>query len=147
VLFIVNDRPDVAREVGAHGAHVGQGDDLVRARDRLGPAGVLGVSVTDATQVGGAVACGADYLAVTVWPTETKPEAVPGGLGTLEEVVRAASVPVVGIGGIDPGNAPKVLAAGAAGVAVISAVADAEDPVAATRELVRVVEQHAGRSA
>jgi thiamine-phosphate pyrophosphorylase len=78
---------------------------------------------------------GADYLGVTVWTTATKPEAIPAGLDGLRDVAAATALPVVGIGGIDAGNARQVLAAGANGVAVISAVAAAPDPTEAVREL------------
>jgi thiamine-phosphate pyrophosphorylase len=76
---------------------------------------------------------------VTVWSTSTKPEAAPLGPEGLRAIVAATSLPVIGIGGIDPSNAVEVLEAGAAGVAVISCVGAAADPVEATRELVRVV--------
>jgi thiamine-phosphate pyrophosphorylase len=139
VLFIVNDRPDVAVASGADGVHVGQGDDLDGARASLGPDGVLGISVGSIEQARGAVDRGADYVAVTVWGTPTKPEATPGGPELVREIAGASSIPVVGIGGIDAANAASVLAAGAAGVAVISAVAAAPDPVAATRSIARAV--------
>jgi len=139
VLFVVNDRVDVALASGAGGVHVGQADELDQVRDRIGPGVVLGVSVHDAEQARAAEAAGADYLGVTVRPTPTKPDAFPHGLDGVRVVVAATSLPVVGIGGIGPANAAEVLAAGAAGVAVISAVGAAEDPVAATRVLAEVV--------
>lgn len=139
VLFVVNDRPDVAVACGAGGAHVGQGDDLDGARASLGPDGVLGISVGSVAQTRAAVDRGADYVAVTVWGTPTKPEASPGGLELVREIAGAATVPVVGIGGIDAANTASVLAAGAAGVAVVSSVAAASDPVEATRAIARAV--------
>jgi thiamine-phosphate diphosphorylase len=139
VLFVVNDRIDVARLSGAGGAHVGQGDDPQAARKRLGPGPVLGISVGSVVEARAAQAAGADYLGVTVFASPTKPQAIPLGLDGLRTVVEATSVPVVGIGGIDASNAAQVLTAGASGVAVVSAVAAAPDPVAATRELVEVV--------
>jgi len=140
VLFVVNDRPDVAVASRAAGAHLGQRDDLGGARSSLGPDGVLGISVGSVEQTRVAVDRGADYVAVTVWGTATKPEAVPGGLGLVREIADASSVPVVGIGGIDATNAASVLASGAAGVAVISAVAAAPDPVEATRALAHALD-------
>jgi thiamine-phosphate pyrophosphorylase len=139
-LLVVNDRVDVAVEAGAGGAHLGQGDRLQGARERLGPRRVLGVSVSDPDQAREAERAGADYLGVTVWPTTTKPEAEPVGLEGLRAVVGAASVPVVAIGGVDERSAPRAVAAGAAGVAVVSAVGAAPDPEAATRRLLEVVE-------
>ena len=139
VLFVVNDRVAVAIEAGADGVHVGQDDDPAAARARLGTGPILGVSVADPAQAREAEAAGADYLGVTVWATPTKPDAAPGGLDLVREVSGATSLPVVAIGGIDATNAAAVLGAGASGVAVVSAVGAAADPVEATRALVRAV--------
>jgi thiamine-phosphate pyrophosphorylase len=138
VLFIVNDRLNVAAEVGA-GAHVGQGDDPSEARRRIGSDVVLGISVSSPEQAMEAERAGADYLGVTIWATATKPEAAPVGVEGLRAVAEATSLPVVAIGGIDADNARDALEAGAAGVAVVSAVGAAPDPVAATRRLVEAV--------
>jgi thiamine-phosphate pyrophosphorylase len=135
VTFIVNDQADLAAAVDADGAHLGQDDDAAGARSVLGPERLLGVSVSDVAQARRAASLGADYLGVTVWPTPTKPEAGPSGLEGLRKIAEATALPVVGIGGIDAANAGDVVRAGAAGVAVISAVAAADDPVASTREL------------
>jgi thiamine-phosphate pyrophosphorylase len=135
VLFVVNDRVDVALASGADGAHVGQGDALDDARERLGTGRILGISVGDPEQAREAFALGADYLGVTVWATATKREALPVGLDGLRAIVAATPLPVVGIGGIDASNAAKVVRAGAVGVAVVSAISDADDPAAATRSL------------
>ena len=143
VLFVVNDRIDISLAVGAGGAHVGQDDHPEAARERLGPDRVLGISVATREQAVAAERTGADYVGVTVFATPTKPEAIPVGLDGLRAVVDATSLPVVGVGGIDPSNAREVLGAGAAGVAVVSAVGGAPDPVEATRELVAVVRAHA----
>jgi thiamine-phosphate pyrophosphorylase len=99
------------------------------------PAPLLGVSVETAEQARRAARCGAAYLGVTVWATATKSGATPVGLNGLRAVCAATSLPVIGIGGIDAGNAAQVLAAGARGVAVVSAVGAAGDMVAATRAL------------
>lgn len=141
VLAIVNDEVTVAAQVGADGVHLGQrdrerwGEHWPAVRDRVGGM-LLGVSVEDAEQAREATAAGADYLGVTVHATTTKFDARPVGLATLRSVVAATDLPVVAIGGLHTGNAAEVLAAGAAGVAVISAVAQADDPVTAVRALV-----------
>ena len=142
VLFVVNDGLEVAVTLEDAGVHVGEDADAARTRAALGPARVLGVSVSDAAHARAAARAGADYLGVTMWATPTKPEAVPLGPDMVRVVVEASGLPVVGIGGIGPGNAGQVLAAGAAGIAVISAVAAAKDPVAATRELRRLVDAY-----
>lgn len=142
ILFVVNDRPAVAAQVEGAGGHVGRRDGPAMARARLGVGRVLGISVSSVEEARAAVDEGADYLGVTVWRTGTKPEADPGGPELIRAVVDATDLPVVGIGGIDAGNAGEVLAAGAAGVAVISAVGAAPDPVAATAELRAAVERY-----
>ncbi len=139
VLFIVNDVIEVSVESGAAGVHLGQGDEVVRARQTLGPDRLLGISVETPEQARAAESLGATYLGVTVFSTATKRESRPVGLDGLREIVEATSLPVVGIGGIDASNAQVVLSAGAAGIAVVSAGGAAMDPVAAIRELVAVV--------
>ncbi len=147
ILFIVNNRVEVAVASGAGGVHLGQGDRPGEARGRLEDL-VLGVSVESSEQAHAAEEAGADYLAVTVWATETKREARPVGLEGLREIVAATSLPVVGIGGVNESNARDVIAVGASGVAVVSAVGAAPDPVAATRALVESVRAgtHTGRA-
>jgi thiamine-phosphate diphosphorylase len=140
MLFVVNDRVEVAVRSDSAGAHVGQGDDPHAARGTLGPERILGISVDSAEEARTAEAAGADYLGVTVWETSTKPEAVAIGIDGLRAVAGVTALPVVGIGGIDAGNARDVLAAGAAGIAVIGAVATSADPVGAVRELRAVVD-------
>jgi thiamine-phosphate pyrophosphorylase len=139
VLFVVNDRIQVAIESGADGVHLGQRDDPANARARLGTGPILGVSVGDPERARTAEAAGADYLGVTVWATTTKPDAEPLGLEGIGAIAAATALPVVGIGGITPDTAGQVIRAGAAGVAVISAVGAADDPVEATRRLVVAV--------
>lgn len=139
VLFVVNDVVDVAVRSGADGVHLGQGDDLGGARGRLGPARVLGISVETPSQARRAEELGADYVAVTVWSTPTKREAVPIGLDGLRKVATGTALPVVAIGGIDASNARQALEAGAAGVAVVSSVGAAPNPISATKKMVAMV--------
>jgi thiamine-phosphate pyrophosphorylase len=138
VLFIVNDRVEVALQSGADGVHLGQDDVSEVASARRGRL-VLGFSVESSDQARAAEEMEADYLGVTVWASATKPEARPVGLEGLRSIVAATSLPVVGIGGVNPANAAEVITAGAAGVAAVSAVGGAPDPVAATRALVEAV--------
>ena len=137
-LFFVNDRVDVALAAGADGAHLGDDDlPLVQARQITPPGFLLGRSADSVAAAIQAEQEGADYLGVgSVYATVSKADAgVPIGLSRIAEAVAAVSVPVVGIGGIDASNAAAVFGAGAAGVAVIRAVLNAGDPVAATRAL------------
>jgi len=140
VLFIVNDRFDLALLCEADGVHLGQ-DDLpparlpASARARL----LVGRSTHTLEQARVARAEEVDYAAfgpVFGTPSKDSPYA-PRGLALLAEAARAvAPLPLVAIGGIDAARAAEVRAAGAAGIAVISAVAGAGDPVAAARALV-----------
>ncbi len=146
-LFIVNDRADLALAAGADGLHVGQDDLPAReARAILRPGMILGVSTHDAEQARRAVADGADYVAVgSIFPTTTKAGFQLVGPELIRRVRPEVPVPLVGIGGITADNAPAVLAAGADGVAVISALCAAPDPEAATRAfLARITPNAAG---
>ncbi len=138
VLFIVNDRADLAVALDADGVHVGQ-DDLPPdvARRIVGPERIIGVSAGTLDEALAARDAGADYLGVgPIYATATKPDA---GAATGPELIaairRRVDLPIVGIGGIGRDNAAVVLAAGADGVAVVSAVVAADDPEAAAREL------------
>lgn len=142
-LCIVNDRADMALAAGAAGVHLGADDLPVGAvRNFVGSDFVVGGTVRNAASARRLVAEGASYLgAGPVWATTSKsglPD--PIGLDGLAEVAAAVEVPVIAISGVTAGRAPEALAAGASGVAVISAVASATDPVAATRQLVKIVE-------
>jgi thiamine-phosphate pyrophosphorylase len=138
VALIINDRLDIALSVGADGVHLGQDDlPLGVARRLLPPEMILGASAGDPRQAREAQAQGAAYLgAGAVFGTSTKPDAGEAiGPGVLAAVCRSVEIPVVGIGGIDATNARKVIAAGAAGVAVISSVVGAADIAAAAQKI------------
>ncbi len=138
VTFIINDRVDVAIAVGAAGVHVGPEDAPVgTARERLGPGPLLGVSAATTEEATAAWRAGADYLGVgAIFATVTKGDAgAPVGPARIHEIRRTVPIPVVGIGGITVDNAAAVIRAGAAGVAVITAVTLADDMAEATRRL------------
>jgi thiamine-phosphate pyrophosphorylase len=142
IPIIVNDRLDVALACEADGVHLGQDDmPAALARKLLGPDKLLGVSVETVEQAKEAEAAGASYLGVgDIFGTPSKPDAgAPIGLARVAEIATSVSIPVVGIGGITRDNAASVVAAGAAGVAVISAVFGASDPEAAARRLRELV--------
>ncbi|MDB2280376.1 thiamine phosphate synthase [Halorubrum ezzemoulense] len=140
VPLLVNDRIDLAAAIDADGVHLGQTDLPVSvARERLGEGAVVGVSASTVEQAREAEAAGADYLGVgAVYGTDSKD--VSGdrdGIGTerIAAVADAVDLPVIGIGGVDAGNAAPVVEAGATGVAALSAITAAEDPEAATAAL------------
>jgi thiamine-phosphate pyrophosphorylase len=137
-LLIINDRLDVALAVAADGVHLGPQDLPVAAARAIVPDGFLIGHSCDAPDPGRRAADdGADYLGVgAVYGTRSKAGLADEAIGPerVGEVLAAASLPGVGIGGIGPANAAPVFAAGA-GVAVISAVMDADDPATAVRAI------------
>ena len=138
VCLIVNDRVEVALAVGAHGLHIGQGDgDPVAIRRRLPPGMILGLSIETEAQARHVPPC-VDYAgAGPVRATPTKPDhAAPIGFAGLARITALLPMPSYAIGGISPGDAAALRGAGAVGMAVVSAVTRAADPVAAARALV-----------
>ncbi len=136
-LILINDRVDVAQACGADGAQLPEnGLPTSVARWVMGRHAVLGRSVHDVEAAKQAEADGADVVVVgPVFETGSKPNAKPCGTETLREIAEAVPLPVIAIGGIKPENAGDVIRAGAAGVAVISAICAAEDPRAAAKAL------------
>lgn len=130
-VVIVNDRADVARLAHADGVHLGQEDlSPQAARAILGPGAIIGRSTHSVTQLEAAATEPVDYVAVgPVFTTATK-ETGYDAVG-LELIRRAAAGqrPVVAIGGVTLENAPRVVSAGAASVAVISDLLSTRDPV------------------
>lgn len=140
--FIVNDRIDIALAAGADGVHLGHEDLPVISARRIAPPGfIIGVSIGTVAGAVSAVSAGADYIALSpTFDTASKEDAGPGyGLQTLREICETVSVPVIAIGGINPGNLAGVIAAGAAGIAVISAVVASEDIAGAARNLKELI--------
>lgn len=140
-LLVVNDRLALARALGADGLHLGP-DDLPLEEARREWSGILGASVRTVEAARRAAALGADYLGVgPVHATASKP-GLPAaiGLARVSEIAGAVAVPVIGIGGITAANAAAVVRAGAAGVAVISAIVGAADVEAAAREVRRALD-------
>jgi thiamine-phosphate pyrophosphorylase len=136
-LFIVNDDPDLARACNADGVHVGQDDSpAAEARELLGPDAIVGLSTHSEEQLAASAGEPVDYVSVgPVWETPTK-EGRPGvGLGLVEHAAAEAPHPFFAIGGIDPGNAGEVVAAGAQRLGVVRAIRDAEAPTSAAEAL------------
>lgn len=143
--LIVNDRIAVAKAVGADGLHVGQGDvDPRAARERLGDSAIIGLSVECADMARRADRGVIDYLgAGPVFATATKADhASPLGFEGLAAICTASpGLPVVAIGGLGAAHAASVIAAGAQGLAVVSALCDTQQPQTAARRLLAQIEQ------
>ena len=138
VPFILNDRPDLALEVGADGVHVGQDDaPPALARRLLGPEAIIGLSTHAPGDLDAALDDPAvDYLSAgPVSPTPTKPGRPGTGLRYLTYVVERAKVPWFVTGGVTPEAVPMMAAAGARRFVVVRWLTEAEDPNAAARAL------------
>ena len=146
-LFILNDEPELAAEVGADGVHVGQDDTPVeQARELAGEGMLVGLSSHEPTQLDAAMAgSGAarpDYLSVgPVWETPTKAGRPAAGIDYVRYAAERlpetdpASIPWFAIGAIDETTVGEVRAAGATRIVVVRAIRDAEEPLDATRAL------------
>ncbi|MBY6036510.1 thiamine phosphate synthase [Fictibacillus nanhaiensis] len=144
VLFIVNDDLALMKELDADGLHVGQTDGSLDVFRRETKGKILGVSTHTLLEAEDAVTRGADYVGVgPIFQTYTKPDAKePVGTGIFS-LFRENNimVPMVGIGGITKDNAASVVKGGADGVALISAISEAEHPLETSRELLRTILQ------
>jgi thiamine-phosphate pyrophosphorylase len=153
IPLLVNDRVDVALAAEADGVHIGQDDMAVPdARLLLGRSAIIGLSVTTVEQAKAAPLELLDYIAIggvygTTSKENTKAPIGTDGLRTIAETVRArkANFPICAIAGINAANAADVIAAGADGVAVISALSLAPDPAKAAQDLRAVVDEALAR--
>ena len=149
VPLLINDRIDVALAAEADGVHIGQDDMTAEdARLLLGRTAIIGLSLSTVQQAQAARLDLIDYVGIgAVYPTGSKEDAsTPIGIAGLREIVqvvraRKPGFPVCAISGITAGNAAETIAAGADGVAVISALSRADDPAKAARELRAVVDE------
>ncbi|MBU4426803.1 MAG: thiamine phosphate synthase [Proteobacteria bacterium] len=138
VMFIVNDRLDVAIAAEADGVHLGQDDfPIPMARGLLGEGRIIGGSAATLDEARKCLSEGADYVGFgPVYPTSSKDNAGPvSGIDILKQVVEVIPLPIIAIGGVSAENIPDVMRAGAHGIAVISAVCCQDDPEEATRAL------------
>ena len=146
-LFLVNDRVDVALAAGADGVQLGEEALPVEAVRRLaGHRLLIGRSVHSLQGARQAEAQGADFLVVgTIFPTGAKPEAQPAGLDLLAKISRSVHIPFLAIGGVTSSNVAQVMAQGAAGAAVISAILALPDPRQAAHQLKGAMDLAAAR--
>jgi thiamine-phosphate pyrophosphorylase len=140
IPFIVNDRVDLAMILGATGVHLGQADlPADEVRRMLGPDDWIGVSAKTPAEARQACRDGANYIGVgPLFPTSSKQDTGPIiGPKAIHSIRANIHIPIVGIGGITPEHAPCVIEAGAQGVAVISAIAKADEPEQAVKTFLR----------
>lgn len=145
VLFVVNDRPDIALALGADGVHLGQ-DDLppAVARDIVGPDVLIGRSTHSIEDIDRACKDHddgvADYIAVgPVYETPTAPGKPAVGLELLRVAAERVGFPWFAIGGINPRNIGGIVEVGARRIVVVRAITEATDPIGAVEELRRAL--------
>jgi thiamine-phosphate pyrophosphorylase len=143
VTVTVNSRMDVADELDL-GLHVGwRGPTVPEARDVLGPETLIGYSAHEHVEAEGDRTQGADYYFFSpVFPTSSKPDQPPTGIGPLRAFCQtAAPTPVLALGGITPERVAACREAGARGVAVLSGIMDVDTPRAAARAYLRALNE------
>ncbi|OHV82275.1 thiamine phosphate synthase [Rhizobium sp. LCM 4573] len=144
VPLIVNDDVEAAIAIGAEGLHVGQDDiSAEAARALIGPDMILGLSVQTGENAVPADAAFADYAGIgPIFPTSTKPEHAPAiGFDGLRKLVGISPIPTVAIGGVKAEHVAPALAAGADGVAVVSAICGQPNPKAAAERLMLEIQK------
>jgi len=144
-LLIINDRPELAREIGADGVHLGEYDcSVAHARSVLGKDAIIGVSCYGQIESGlKAEAEGASYVVFgTPYYTPTKPDRIPTPLEVLREATeKIGTIPIFAIGGITANNARGIMDTGVDGIAVITYIFGSGDPEEAARELASIAKK------
>jgi len=138
VIFIVNDRIDIAIASGADGVHLGQDDfPISLARDLLGHDRIIGGSASSIEEARKCLSEGVDYIGFgPIYRTKSKHDAGPPcGIHAMKQAINEIPLPFIAIGGVDSNNIHELIRAGAHGIAVISAVCCKRDPEKATRAL------------
>ena len=143
VPLLIDDRLDIALAIGAEGVHIGQSDIPVHiARKILGDEMIIGATAKTVEQAIEAERDGADYLGVgAIHPTTTKVKTVLTSVETLDEIADSISIPIVAIGGLKRNNLEVLKGSGASGIAVVSAIMNAEDPEASSVELLNKLKE------
>lgn len=136
IPFIINDHPELVRDAGADGAHVGQDDlTVAEARQLAGPEAIIGKSTHSLPQAIAAAGESPDYIGFgPLFATPTKPDYTPIGTKLIQEAHQTLTLPIFCIGGIKLSNLPAVLAAGARRVVIVSDLLIAKDPAAQTTQ-------------
>ena len=148
MLFILNDKPEIARQIGADGVHVGQDDmPVAEARAIVGPDAIVGLSTHAPVEIDAADPALVDYIGVgPIHETPTKPGRPAVGPALVRHAAAAARVPFFAIGGLDASNLAEVVEAGATRACVLRAIGAAAEPEGAARELAAMLAPAAGPS-
>jgi thiamine-phosphate pyrophosphorylase len=137
VPLVINDHPQIARQVGAEAVHLGQDDPAIaEARKIVGPECAVGKSTHSVDQAIRAFYEGADYIGFgPIFATPTKPDYAPIGLEDIQKVHEAVRIPIFCIGGIKLDNLARVIEAGARRVVIVSGLLQASDPAKYARSV------------
>ena len=141
VPLIINDRPDIAKQAGADGVHVGLSDmGIEKAREYLGDGYIIGGSAHNVAEALAAQAAGADYIGCgAVFGSTTKTDVTTLAASELKAICQAVQIPVVAIGGISRENIHHLSGTGIDGAALISALFAAEDKTKAAKEMLDLI--------
>ena len=144
IPLIINDHPEIARDVSAEGIHVGQDDPAIReVRTIAGPDCMVGKSTHNVDQAIRAFYEGADYIGFgPIFATPTKPDYPPIGLEEIRKVHDAVRIPIFCIGGINLDNLPEVIAAGARRVVIVSGLLLANNIASYARAAKAMLNRH-----
>ena len=145
VPFVLNDNPEIAKEAGCSGAHIGQSDMPYEQARKLIPHGIVGVSAQNFEEAAEIAKTTADYIGFgPVFDTPSKEGPKGTGIGELKRLVAADfKMPVIAIGGIDESNVQDIMRAGADGAAVIRAVCGAPDIKTAAKRMKELITEAA----
>lgn len=143
VPFVLNDRPDLAAELGADGVHVGQDDaSVASARAALGEGAIVGLSTHAPSELEAALGEPVTYLSAgPVTPTPTKPGRAGTGLAYAGLAAERAAVPVFVTGGVTPELVPSLAEVGVRHFVVVRYLTEAANPEAAARSLRRAIDE------
>lgn len=141
VRFVINDHVDIAKDIQCDGVHIGQEDMCAKqARAFLGEDAIIGLTAFTKEQIKKVDSRVIDYIGVgPFYETKTKKGKPVLGAQAFKELVSLSCVPVVGIGGIEPGNAYAVIKSGAKGVAMMRSISCSEDPQSSASSFCKVV--------
>jgi len=143
--LLINTRIDICQAAGADGVHLGiNGISVIEARQMLGKELLIGYSAHSVAEACSAEAAGADFVTFSpVFHTPSKAAyGEPVGLDKLKDACATLAIPVFALGGIKKENIGEVMAAGARGIALISAIIAAHDPASEALSLLKTIEQH-----
>lgn len=140
IPFIINNRPDIALTIDAEGVHLGQDDLPIKFTKEIVPGKIIGKSTHNFKEAIKATKEGADYISIgPIFRSPTKPNLFPIGLNLIPQIKEKIKIPLIAIGGISLSNIKQVIKSGAERIAICSAITEAENPKAITKEFKKML--------